>query len=84
MRTKRMRLLAITAYKLLTKPPQRKLPKRNPSKNRVLSVADPDIPLGVGGGGGGGGHEMTVNAKGIVWNFRGRKLIYNKIITRKI
>ena len=49
-----MRLLAITAYKLLTKPPQRKLPKRNPSKNRVLSVADPDIPLGVGGVGGGG------------------------------
>ena len=36
------------------------------------------------GGGGGGRHEMRLNAKGTVGSFGGRKLIYNKIITRKI
>ena len=45
------------------------------------AVADPDIPFRVGGGG--GGHEMRLNAKGIVGSFGGRKLIDNKIITRK-
>ena len=35
-------------------------------------------------GGGGGGHEMRLNAKGTVESFGGRKLIYNKIINRKI
>ena len=45
------------------------------------SVADPDIPFrGVGGG----GHEIRLNAKGTVGNFEGRKLIYNKIIPRKM
>ena len=43
------------------------------------AVADPDIPFRVGGG----GHEMRLNAKGIVGSFGGRKLIDNKIITRK-
>ena len=38
---------------------------------------------GGGGGGGGAGHEMRLNAKGTVGSFGGRKLIYNKIITRK-
>ena len=33
---------------------------------------------------GGGGHEMRPNAKGTVGSFGGQKLIYNKIITRKI
>ena len=47
------------------------------------SVTDPDIPFR-GGGGGGERHEMKLNAKGTVGSFGGRKLIYNKIITRKI
>ena len=34
--------------------------------------------------GGGGCHEMRLNAKGTVGSFGGRKLICNKIITRKI
>ena len=42
-------------------------------------MADPDIPFGEEGG----GHEMRLNAKGTVGSFGGRKLIYNKIITRK-
>ena len=53
-----------------------------------MPVADPDIPFsGVGGGGGGWGlgeHEMRLNANGTGGSFGGRKLIYNKIITRKI
>ena len=43
-------------------------------------VADPDISYG--GGGGGVGRGMI--AKGSVWNFGRRKLIYNTIITRTI
>ena len=39
---------------------------------------------GGGGGGGGSGHEMGLNVKGTVGSIGGRKLIYNKIITRKI
>ena len=46
-----------------------------------LTVVDPNIPFT---GGGGGGHEMKLNAKGNVGSFGGRKLIYNKIIIRKI
>ena len=34
--------------------------------------------------GGGGGHEIRLNAKVTVGKFGGRKLIHNKIITRKI
>ena len=41
-----------------------------------LPVANPDISWR-------GGHEMRLNAKGTVGRFGGRKLIYNKIITRK-
>ena len=44
-------------------------------------MADPDIPFR---GGGGGGHELRLNAKGTVGSFGGRKLIYNKIISRKM
>ena len=40
----------------------------------------PDIRFG----GVGGAHEMRLNVKGTVGSFGGRKLIYNKIITRKI
>ena len=36
------------------------------------------------GGGGGGVHEMRLYAKGSVGSFGGRKLRYNKIITRKM
>ena len=35
-------------------------------------------------GGGGAWNEIEVNAKGTVGSFGERKLIYNKIITRKI
>ena len=41
------------------------------------AVADPDIPFR-------GAHEMRLNAKGTVESFEGQKLVYNKIITRKI
>ena len=34
--------------------------------------------------GGGGAHVMRFNAKVTIGSFEGRKLIYNKIISRKI
>ena len=49
-------------------------------------VAGPDIPFRVCvcGGGGGGAHVMRFNAKVTIGSFEGRKLIYNKIISRYI
>ena len=44
-------------------------------------MAGPDIPFR---GGGGGAHVMIFNAKVTIGSFEGRKLIYNKIISRKI
>ena len=44
-------------------------------------VAGPDIPFS---GGGGGGDLMRFNAKVTIGSFEGQKLIYNKIISRKI
>ena len=46
----------------------------------LYPVSGPDIPFR----GGGGGHEMKMNAKGTVGSLGERKLIYNKIRTRKI
>ena len=37
-----------------------------------------------GGGGGGVAHVMRFNAKVTIGSFEGQKLIYNKIISRKI
>ena len=48
-------------------------------------MAGPDIPFrGEGGGREGGAHVMRFNAKVTIGSFEGRKLIYNKIISRKI
>ena len=36
------------------------------------------------GGGGGGAHVIRFNAKVTIGSFEGRKVIYNKIMSRKI
>ena len=56
----------------------------------LVLKSDQSININIVSGGsrhsiwGGGGHEMRLNAMGTVRSFGGRKLIYNKIITRKI